>query len=125
MTEKSDKPLSLDDSDELPVKQLLVMVNQSHIDLLDSISEKLECLGMTIEMKMPISGMIAGTVRGDMIERMTRVSGVEHVREDGELSVLATSHSDSERTGDELTEGKAVVGVGKLRTGTSKREEDE
>jgi len=123
MTDKSDKPVSLDDSDEPPVKQLIVMVDKSHINLLDTISEKLEHLGMMIEMKMPISGMITGTVRGDMIESIATVSGVEYVREDGELSVIA-SHSDSERAGEELSEHQPAVEVTNISTGTSKKEQD-
>jgi hypothetical protein len=68
--------------DSMSTVGVLVKVEKESVGDIDDIADKLEGQGLKVNSKLPLTGIISGTVAKSKINRLKNVPGVSHVREE-------------------------------------------
>ena len=66
---------------------VLVTVDDRHLDDLESVARSLAEAGLTVETILELSGTVAGSVPADRLELLRAVKGVESVDEDAVFEI--------------------------------------
>ena len=65
---------------------LVVTISESKGNDLEKIAENLGRVGLKVDRKLPTIGIISGSVSSELVEKLKKVKGVSHLREERTFS---------------------------------------